>query len=338
MSKIVGSPKQNVAREILLVVQNGVTEIKKILVKDIGDRVDDKEITKKINKFISDTVKRVPVEELKDNVKRSLVSATKKWYYEYKTSLEILTRNISNQLGVDLLGLPTATLEVEMRKYIEIAPQVATPIIEDYRGKVKLAMRAFAADPAKSTVLKNGKAHTTSLRNRAEMTVRYMANLEDVERLKGDGVKLVWTSSHPNSSARCATYQGKLYSLDGSSGTVEGHRYTPLAEALKGPLGDGNGIINGYNCRHRLVEYRSGSVAPIEYSDAEIKKEYAIDARQRNYENQIRQLKTEEALFRESGDVVEARKLKAKWQRLTRNYESFSTKNLRAFYRWRTMI
>ena len=55
------------------------------------------------------------------------------------------------------------------------------------------------------------------------MEVRYEANLQDVAKLKEEGVKLVMASSHADASLRCAPYQGKLYSLDGSSGkTADG--------------------------------------------------------------------------------------------------------------------
>ena len=51
------------------------------------------------------------------------------------------------------------------------------------------------------------------------MATRYQANQKDIKMLKDNGVKLVWTSSHANASPRCSPYQGKLYSLDGTSGT-----------------------------------------------------------------------------------------------------------------------
>lgn len=104
------------------------------------------------------------------------------------------------------------------------------------------------------------------------MAERYNANLKNVMDLSDQGVDLVWITSHANASPRCAPYQGKLYSISGKSGVIDGIRYTPLSEALASPYGDGNGIISGYNCRHRLVEYFKNSRAPKEYSDKEIKK------------------------------------------------------------------
>ena len=42
-----------------------------------------------------------------------------------------------------------------------------------------------------------GNQVKVSLRNRVEMAIRYDANLKDVKNLVDNGVKLVWTSSHP---------------------------------------------------------------------------------------------------------------------------------------------
>ena len=99
------------------------------------------------------------------------------------------------------------------------------------------------------------------------MTVRHQANLEDIQRLKEEDVDLVWTSSHVNTSKRYKSYQGKLYSINGNSGTTkDGIPYTTLDDALLGLKGDGNGIINGYNCRHYLIPYTPGSQPPIHYN------------------------------------------------------------------------
>jgi hypothetical protein len=213
-------------------------------------------------------------------------------------------------------------------------------LVQDYEKKVKNELIALSADPPVSQrVTKDGKPYKVNLRNRAEMKVRYDAQKKDVEKFQNDGVDLVWTSSHADCSGRCQSYQGKLYSISGKSGkTKEGIPYTPLQDALSGPLGDGNGIINGYNCRHRLIEYFAGSRAPVEYSKEVIEKERKIDTNQRRYENTIRNMKAQERLFRAAGDKEEASTLRKRWQRLNTNYEKYSLNNGRAYYNWRTRI
>jgi hypothetical protein len=212
-------------------------------------------------------------------------------------------------------------------------------IIDNYQQMVRDQVKVLASDPPISNrIRQDGQPYKASLRNRAEMKVRYDANQEDINNLKTEGVKLVWTSSHADASPRCSPYQGRLWSLDGTSGTINGEHYEPIENATAGPYGDGNGIISGYNCRHRLIEYEPASKPPEDFSEAEIKKAYAIDQKQRAYENNIRQLKTEEALLRASGDLEKAHNARIRWRRLNKSYESYSHSKGRAYYTWRTRI
>ena len=130
-------------------------------------------------------------------------------------------------------------------------------------------------------------------------------------------------------------FNGKTY---GEYGTIDGIKYEPIENALKGPLGDGNGIISGYNCRHRLIAYVPGSKPPTDFTEAEIKREYEIDKQQRSYENRIRQMKTEERQLRAAGMADEAKKLRKRWQKLTLDYQLYSIDHKRAYYRYRCVI
>ena len=243
--------------------------------------------------------------------------------------------------SAELYSLLTSTkgnaLE-SLRQYIDFSDTAISPIIADYKQSVKIAMRALAAEPPKVVETKNGKAYVMPLRNYAETTIRYESNLANVQALKNSGVKYVWTSSHPNASPRCAPFQGRLWSLDGTNGTINNIKYEAIDIALKGLNNDGNGIISGYNCRHRLVAYTEGSRAPNEYTEAEIKREYAIDKMQRNYENNIRQLKLEAKLLRKSNEPLDARQLELKARRLTKEYQLKSLKAGRAYYPYRYII
>jgi hypothetical protein len=176
------------------------------------------------------------------------------------------------------------------------------------------------------------------LRNLAEMRVRYEANNQDLKTYTEQGIDLVYTSSHADSSIRCQPYQGKLYSISGNSGTIDGQEYTPLDTALLGPDGDGNGIINGYNCRHRLIPYQRGLKPPTDYDSRTIKRERQIDQRQRYLENQIRNLKMKEDANRVIGDKDRASELNDRWKQVERTYQQYSLRNGRAFYRWRYQI
>jgi hypothetical protein len=343
------SPDTSVSGPMIVTLQSATTKIKELITQAILQGASQEELTKQLNRVIAEACEKIRDPTLKKEIRNGFVVSAKKWYYELNQTIKTVNHNLRNKV---LTVVPTTTLYAldinaifkngpkqiidNFRPYMDFNAK-GRALIEGYENSVKLGLKAIAADPPISTRLtKDGKPVKVSLRNRVEMAIRYDANLKDVKNLVDNGVKLVWTSSHPNSSPRCAPHQGKLYSLDGTSGTINGIRYKPLADVLK--LNGGNSIINGYNCRHRLIEYRSGSHPPTDYTEEEIKREYAIDQRQRNYENTIRNLKAEERLLRQAGFTKEASGLRKKWQYLNKSYEAFSMRNGRPFYRWRTRI
>ncbi len=343
------SPSPNVAQKTVLAISTGTTKIKEAIVKSLTLNASQEDLTKELNKIIADTVKEFDNAELQEDIRKSLIISARKWHYQLSQTYKILNTNLVNNaknsgfhLGSFTVDLSSGNKVLEAFRPLLDTNAKGIPIIENYERQVKTAIKALSAEPPKvvKVTRKDGKeyVYTMSARNRAEIAARYEANLKDLQNLIAQGVKYVWTTSHPNCSKRCQPHQGKLYSLDPNDkhGRLDGRSYTYLGDVLE--LNNGNSIINGYNCRHRLVAYQEGSHPPNEYTLDEIKKEYAIDARQRNYENQIRQLKTEERLARANGNLEHAKQLRKQWRRLNKNYEIFSLKNNRAFYRWRTRV
>ena len=350
------SPKENIAEREVVSVQTAQTRIKQIIVESYYQGLGNKETSRRIALVIQETADGYP-EGSRDSIRLSLATNAQKWHYTFMENNRVLNiALIQNALASDsiafrgrtyginvgqIAGLPATETRNIVERFRPLLTQDAKgiAIIDNYQAKVKTQIKTLAADPANLVQIdKNGKPYVVNMRNFAEMKTRYEANLEDVKRLKDDGVKLVWTSSHADASARCSPYQGQLFSLDGTSGTIDGIKYEPLSGALLGPKGDGNGIINGYNCRHRLIEYRPNSRTPKEYDDKTVKRENAINNRQRQYERDIRNAKIEEQLQRRAGNNEEAAALRQEWQRLDRNYQAYSLKNGRAFYEWRTMV
>lgn len=304
-------------QNIILIIAEATTKVKEAIVlgQDVKAIID--EYTAKIEDI-----------RLRAETYNALVLSAKKWEYETKMSIMIFAR-----------GNPNVSFQ-GFRSFLDSA-RTGVPVIKDYKKQVGIAIKALSAEPPKVVTTKNGKAYTMSLRNRAEMQVRYDANLKGIEDLKAKGVELVWISSHANASPRCANHQGKLYSInpDKKTGVANNIRYTYLPDVLK--LNNGNSILSGYNCRHRAVEYVSGSKPPNDYNEQEIKKEYAIDLKQRSYENSLRQMKTEERLLRATKDdefVKKADILKKRIRLLQKEYEIYSLKNNRSFDRWRAAI
>lgn len=349
MTRTVNSPPDNVASTALIKTQTGITKIKEIITIACTQGWDDKQLTNALNTAIAECCKNFNDGPTREAVRKSLVNAARKWNWFLKNAIEVHNRNLIKQakLGenfnytVDVSALMAGKQGItvtDVRDKLTTGTNIGKPLIEDYRKKVTVALRALSAEPPVVAKYQGGQVKKIPLRNVAEMTVRYEANKQDVQRLRAQGVKLVWTTSHPNCSPRCAKYQGKLWSLDGTSGTIEGNTYRPIEPALAGPNNDGNGIISGYNCRHRLIEWKSGSKAPKEYSEAEIKKAYEIDQRQRAYENTIRQLKSEEKLMRAAGDTERAKALRKKWRKLTAEYKIYSLENDRPYHMYRCMV
>jgi len=363
--KIVASPGADVAASEVMVVQDAQTEIKKVIVKGYKEGLTNTEIAKQIQVIVYNAGIQIP-EERRTEVKKALAANAQKWHFLYTENMRVHNATTLKALydytqKVGTLGtrmnLNSKTYSIDLNAIIKgpanegalilnkyrpylTEDRIGTAIIDKYEKKVRTEMFVLASDPANlSRIDKNGKVYQVNVRNFSEMKVRYEANLADVKQMKDSGVQLVWTSSHADASPRCAPYQGKLYSMDGTSGTINGIAYTPLEEALLGPRGDGNGIINGYNCRHRIIEYVKGSnAAPKEFDNRQTKREYAINNRQRQYERDIRNLKTNEKLLRASNNNYSADILKQKIDRLENRYEQFSFSNQRPYIPWRTTV
>ena len=357
MSKrILLSPSDDTASRALVNVQTAITHVKEIVSEGVSKGWNEKELTTALNKEIASECKRVDV-SYQESFRKSLVSAARKWHYELSKTYKILDQNFAaaamkQPLNIEIQNLiKKVPFEkfTEFRRLLDDGTNPGIPVIKDYQKSVRLITKAISVDAPKTVTTKNGKSYVMPVRLRAELAVRYAAAVENLQRLIDSGVKWCWISSHANCSPRCADYQGRLYSLfkgehelDGKiykiTGTIDGIPYRPITEALLGPNGDGNGCISGYNCRHRAIEYERGSKPPKDFTEAEMKREYAIDKQQRFYENRIRQMKTEERQLRACGMTKEAATLRKKWRALTLDYEIYSVEHDRAYYPYRCVI
>ena len=191
-----------------------------------------------------------------------------------------------------------------------------------------------------------------SLRNIAEMTVRYDHQKEMIADLRADGVELVYIEPHANCSKRCEKYQvggskhpSGLYSLTGETGvTPEDHiKYRPLEFATNNPedqykTKDGkvyqNGCILGYNCRHRLIPYRP-HIQPIPIPQRVIDNRRQVEETQRGMERDIRHLR---GSMLQATNRAEKNKFKKLIEAAEEKYRKFSLDNHMAYYLRRTEI
>lgn len=211
---------------------------------------------------------------------------------------------------------------------------------QDYmRDNVKPALDRLAAQQARDPDDVSGR---NTLRNRAEMEVRYNAHLEQIAALREQGVNLVICSTHADCSERCRPWQGRVYSLDGTRGrTDDGRSYVPLEEATdiyyttKAGKTYKNGLL-GFNCRHFLVPYKSGYRFP-KPNAAEERREYEITQEQRRLETVVRKWRTKAVEYK---NTDRENYLKARSNAIAANkaYIAFSKQNNRAYYPSRTAL
>lgn len=181
-----------------------------------------------------------------------------------------------------------------------------------------------------------------SLRNIAEMTVRYDRQMANIEALKERGVNLVQSSRHANCSKRCEKWQGGYYTLDNTYKTVDGIQFQPLKNATdqfyttKAGKVYKNGHITGFNCRHTLYAYEKGKTQPM-VSAKTIAKERAIDQRMRAYERKIRKYKDTVLMFKGQNKRLSAEAW-AKAKAENAKYIAFAKANHRAYYPDRTKL
>jgi hypothetical protein len=184
-----------------------------------------------------------------------------------------------------------------------------------------------------------------SLRNKAEIKVRYDVINEDLQRLKDKGVKFVVSSAHANASERCSWWQGKIFILDIDIATREMGQYDGVKpqQTIKGYI-DGkpfyslkeaceNGFLS-YNCQHRLIAYYKG-IHLQTYDLVKVEKRRNISQNQRYLERQIRYLRTkmELAVNEEEKKIYHKQVIE-----LARDYKKFCKDNNVPRYDWRTQI
>ncbi len=345
---------ENVGKELILEIEQATTDLKLLIKKSLTDFVSINNTRREATMLIDEVYEYVikygdDYETMANQTKESLTKCFNEWYAQALQTLKEMgatpfIRNVRSLIrGDDRKGLNAYILNEngkmvkarvdasELRKYITSHKFAAGQLmIDDYKKKMNVAMVEIAKErPTLTGINKNGKRYTLSLRNLAEMKTRYEAKQEDMERLRKAGINLVIASQHVDSSKRCEPWQGRVYSLDGSSGrTKDKHRwsYIPLKVAID------NGFL-GYNCRHRVVKYMENMDKPKPIPTSVIKHERKVDATQREYEREILRAQNLEKM-----DLENSNKWAKTAKQLFLEYQKYSKQNERAFYPWRCGI
>lgn len=333
--------------------------LKEIIVKGVQRGTPERTIKKQAKKLIDDYCKTIADDAFRERARRTLIASFKKWYRE----MAVLKSVLPFLLLAKFRNVPPAVEKEARAKVQAVSPDVLRQAESrfnatagddywknaaehfgykelgqewhdaEYRRKMKQeysrALVRFADEDATYSP-------RVSLRNLAEVEVRRRENDDRLAGLRERGVRFVWASSHADCSKRCEPWQGRLYSLDGTSGTEGGFAFLPIETAVnvRDKYGNINGLL-GYNCRHRLIEYTDGSHAPIDYSKKQMAEEREVDKRQRSLERTVRKWKMRGYVLRASKDPTE-RAMSAKafdkareWEEI---YKDYSKRHNRAYY------
>ncbi len=220
--------------------------------------------------------------------------------------------------------------------------QNGLPLDEFHKMYMERVQNALDGLARESALDPNDFTGRNSLRNLAEMQVRYERHQEEIEDFKAKGTRLVVCSVHADCSDRCAPWQGGVYSLDGTSGTTEdGRKYQPLENATdvyyttKAGRTYKNGLL-GFNCRHKLLEYHPNMAIPT-VSKEEQQRGYEVTKRQRSMERAVVEAR-EKALSQKGVNVKEHKRWKAEAEHRFNIYKTFCKEHGRAYYPDRVKI
>lgn len=325
----------------------------RLVVKRLLTGTTKRQADKEVSEIIREAVSRLDLAELKTVCVSSLINFYNR---QYCTILSLYGGDFYSLLLLRKLTEPNVPLPERQKIFTRLktigndfdeiedgVANVGVPtqsFMKDYiNGRVKPVLDELAKQTAIDTGDISGR---NSLRNRAEMEVRYAKHLDDIAALKASGVRLVIASVHSDCSERCSRWQGKVYSLDGTTGTTDdGRSYQPLEKATdifyttKAGKTYKNGLL-GFNCRHFLVPYKKGYRFPKPNAEEE-RKQRQITERQRALERTVRrwEVKAIEAKGIDDKGYKEALKRAKVWRG---EYIRYSKKNGRAFYPSRLAI
>lgn len=296
-------------------------------------------VLREVRKIIKETITDLESKELKISAKQTLENYVRQLMQKAFMSIGIpltLMMMAFNSLSTGAKFKNIAkTYSAELPKDVFEIAQPKNVFSEEYAKRVKEVYNELAkAEPMYDTNI--------SLRNIAEMTVRYDRTMEQIQGFISRGVNLVVSSQHANCSKRCEKWQGGHYTLDNTYQVVDGIEFQPLSNATdqyyttkKGKTYK-NGHITGYNCRHYLMEYKKG-MQQVSVSEDVVEKQREIDHKMRYMERQIRQWK-DMALMHKGVDRELYLKARQKAINYNKKYIEFAKSNNRAYYPSRTDV
>lgn len=330
--------KQNLNWQTIL-IEEAQTDIKLAIKKYITGQESYARVLREVRKIIKETITDLESKELKISAKQTLENYVRQLMQKAFMSIGIpltLMMMAFNSLSTGAKFKDIAkTYSAELPKDVFEIAQPKNVFSEEYVKRVKEVYNELAkAEPMYDTNI--------SLRNIAEMTVRYDNTMKQIQGFISRGVNLVVGSQHANCSKRCEKWQGGHYTLDNTYQVVDGIEFQPLSNATdqyyttkKGKTYK-NGYLTGYNCRHYLMGYKKG-MRQVSVSADVVEKQREIDHKMRYMERQIRQWK-DMALMHKGVDRELYLKARQKAINYNKKYIEFAKSNKRAYYPSRTDV
>ena len=352
--------KSSYQSQILPIIEKAETEIKKLINYYALYLKPKRELNDKINGIIKAVNERLPI-SLFERYKyilglRETADKMIREYYDpvvrnFNTIIAVLLllgfkHEIKNPLDLNRKLKTDARLikEIETNKAKINAWAMAKgyPNVLNYPEELKKRLHGLAKTQTVSS--ESGKKPIT-VWQKAELDLRHENQMEMINNLKDNGVRLAWTSTHPDCSKRCEKWQGKLFDLQADHSELTGHRMKNKVDgntvycfkeviSKVDKYGYTNNIIVGFNCRHKLKPYTPGSVAPQEFTKEQVEENRKVNQTLRAMERQIRYFK-QQAILYNSIDKDLANKYKKKANELIAKYKDYANKNGYAWYQWR---
>lgn len=319
-----------------------------------------------IAKIIADVAEKIPSDlHDKDQYLKGLEVKSnyfiKTYYDEPQISFNAVKEKILSTVPI---GTKTPLLKnpQEVVKFINSkdlwAEAKGSPNVINYPKELNLKLNQLANETI--TTQEKGK-QPISLWQKAELDVRYEHQMQSLQNMRVEGVKLAWISSHPNASRRCSAFQGELVALEGHAenpqkvvdnrtfnynkqtyviGRVDNHTVYSLPDIMATvdiKYGYHNNIICGFNCRHRLIPY-TGQLPPREYTAEQLEKERKIESKIREMERNIRLQKTRARLYNEINEKSVSKTINNRVRKMVDNYKTYCEKNGYSWHEYRIKV
>ena len=322
-----------------ILIEEAQTDIKLAIKKYISGLESYGRVLREVKKIIKDTVDDLESKELKISAKATLENYVRQLMQKAFVSIGIPLTLMMMAFASLNTGVKFKTIakdySITLPKDVFEIAQPTNVFSEEYAKRVEETYTELAeTEPMYDKGI--------SLRNIAEMTVRYDRTMAQIGEFIKRGVNLVVSSSHANCSKRCEKWQGGHYTLDNTYQVVDGIQFQPLSNATdqyyttkKGKVYK-NGHITGYNCRHYLMEYKKGE-EQVPVSAEVVKKQRNIDHKMRYMERQVRKWKDIALMHKGSSREIylEARRKAIQYNK---RYIEFAKSNNRAYYPSRTDV